>query len=58
MNLQAWDAKNDRVSIEAARDKYGVVVDPETFEVDKQATQTLRESLLSQSTKGRSHRST
>ena len=40
----AWDVKNDRVSILAARDKYGVVVDPETYEIDEQATQTLRES--------------
>ena len=40
----AWDVKNDRVSMEAARDKYGVVVDPETYQVDEQATRTLRES--------------
>ena len=40
----AWDVKNDRVFILAARDKYGAVVDPETYEIDEQATQTLRES--------------
>jgi len=41
----AWDVKNDRVSGEAARDIYGVVVDPVNFHVDPQATQSLREQL-------------
>lgn len=41
----AWDVKNDRVSVEAARDIYGVVVDPVNFHVDPQATQSLREQL-------------
>jgi N-methylhydantoinase B len=40
----ADDVRNDRVSVEAARDQYGVVVDPETFEVDREATQQLRKS--------------
>ena len=38
----AWDVKNDKVSIEAARKQYGVVLDPRTLEVDEAATQTLR----------------
>ena len=38
----AWDVKNDKVSIEAARDQYGVVVDPQTFAVDEAATVALR----------------
>ena len=41
----AWDVKNDRVSVEAARDIYGVVVDPVNFLVEPQATQSLREQL-------------
>lgn len=31
----ALDAKNDKISIEAAREKYGVVVNPKTFAVEK-----------------------
>jgi len=38
----AWDVKNDKVSIAAARDQYGVVVDPQTFAVDQAATAALR----------------
>lgn len=37
-----WDVKNDKVSIEAARDKYGVVLDPKTLAVDQAATVALR----------------
>jgi len=38
----AWDVKNDKVSLEAAREKYGVVLDPQTFAVDETATRALR----------------
>lgn len=38
----AWDVKNDKVSIEAAREHYGVVLDPRTLEVDEARTAVLR----------------
>jgi N-methylhydantoinase B len=38
----ARDVRNEKVSVEAAREQYGVVVDPVTFEVDEQATEALR----------------
>ena len=36
------DVKNELVSIKAARDIYKVVLDPDTLEVDYNATQSLR----------------
>ncbi len=36
------DVLDDYVSIEAARDRYGVAIDPETLTVDGPATETLR----------------
>ena len=36
------DVRNGLVSVQAARDLYGVVIDPETFEVDSAATSELR----------------
>jgi N-methylhydantoinase B len=39
------DALNEYISIQAARDVYGVVIDPKTFEVDDEATKALREKL-------------
>ncbi len=36
------DLKNELISLKAARDVYKVVVDPETFEIDCEATQALR----------------
>ena len=33
---------NEYVSIQAAKDTYGVVIDPETFDVDYEATKALR----------------
>lgn len=39
------DALNEYISIQAARDIYGVVIDPETFEVDEKATAALRKKL-------------
>jgi len=38
----AYDTKNGVVSIEKAKGDYGVVIDPETFEVDETATNELR----------------
>jgi len=40
----AWDVKNDKVSLQAAREKYGVVLDPRTLAVDEAATVALRAS--------------
>jgi N-methylhydantoinase B len=39
------DALNEYISIKAARDIYGVVIKPETFEVDYEATTALRKKL-------------
>lgn len=39
----ARDVRNDKVSLRSAREDYGVVVDPTTFEVDAEATRRLRE---------------
>jgi len=38
------DVVNELVSVESARDDYGVVIDPVTFEIDLQATRAARES--------------
>ncbi len=43
-----WDVLNEYVSIETGRRVYGVVMDPETFEVDYQATMELRKKLKSE----------
>ena len=39
------DALNEYISIQAARDLYGVVIDPKKFEVDDKATKALRAKL-------------
>lgn len=44
----AWDVKNDKVSIEAARERYGVVLDETTLEVDEEATGALRKQMRDQ----------
>ena len=36
------DVKNELVSLKAARDIYKVVLDPDTLEIDHDATQSLR----------------
>lgn len=41
----AADAKQGYISLAAVKELYGVVLDPETFEVDPQATERLRASL-------------
>jgi N-methylhydantoinase B len=47
-----WDALNEYISIERARDVYGVVIDPVTFEVDYKATTKLRKKLKAQKERG------
>ena len=37
------DVRNQLVSVESARDEYGVVVDPKTLAIDEEATLNLRE---------------
>jgi len=44
--IVARDARNEKISLSAARDRYGVVVDPDTFEVDAAATKILRQDML------------
>lgn len=41
-----WDIINGYVSVERAQQEYGVVIDPDTFEVDDKATEALRSDLL------------
>ena len=43
----AWDVRNDRVSLESAREKYGVLLDPVNFEVDEPTTRAQRQRLRS-----------
>jgi N-methylhydantoinase B len=43
-----WDTLNEYISIERARDVYGVVLDPKSFEVDDKATTELRKKLKAQ----------
>jgi N-methylhydantoinase B len=38
----AWDVLNEYISVEKAKNVYGVVINPETLEVDKEATEQLR----------------
>ena len=42
------DVINGYVSVERAREDYGVVIDPKLFEVDDRATQKLRDNLRTQ----------
>jgi N-methylhydantoinase B len=39
------DVRDELVSVQRARDVYGVLVDPTTFEVDQQATERLRKEM-------------
>jgi N-methylhydantoinase B len=39
------DARNEYISIKTARDSYGVVIDPDTYEVDMKATGELRKKM-------------
>jgi N-methylhydantoinase B len=49
-----WDALNEYISIQAARDVYGVVITPGTFEVDEEATKALRAKLKAEKARGAS----
>lgn len=40
------DARNDKVSLEQAREVYGVVIDPLTLSMDEEATATTRQRML------------
>ena len=42
---------NQYVSVEAARDLYGVVVDPDTLALDEKATTALRKKLKKEAAK-------
>ena len=42
-NAVRVDVRNELVSVEMARDVYKVVTDPETFEIDQAATESLRQ---------------
>jgi N-methylhydantoinase B/oxoprolinase/acetone carboxylase alpha subunit len=42
------DVRNELVSLEAARDVYGVVLDPATLEIDPSETDALRSRLRAQ----------
>jgi N-methylhydantoinase B len=52
IELVRWDALNEYISVEKARDVYGVVLDPKSFEVDQEATAELRKTLKAQKTGG------
>jgi N-methylhydantoinase B len=39
------DVLNEYVSVESARNNYGVVISPETLKVDREETKKLRESI-------------
>lgn len=41
------DVRDELVSVQSARNDYGVVVDPVTFEIDAAATESLRQELMS-----------
>jgi N-methylhydantoinase B len=42
-NLLLQDVRDGKVTLESARDDYEVVIDPETLQVDEEATKKLRE---------------
>jgi N-methylhydantoinase B len=45
------DVRNELVSIESAKNDYGVIIDPETFEIDMPKTEKLRKKMLKQGSK-------
>ena len=47
--------ENEKVSIEKAEQSYGVVIDPETREVDEPATQRKRAELHAMRNQGENH---
>jgi N-methylhydantoinase B len=42
------DVVNEKMSIEAAREEYGIVVDPEARTINEEATRECRENLREQ----------
>lgn len=46
-----WDALNEFISIDTARNIYGVVLNPKTFEIDYMATEELRKRLKAEKIK-------
>ncbi len=50
--LVARDVRNDKVSLASARDDYGVVLEPDTFAVDHDATADARRDLVAARTAG------
>ncbi len=38
-----WDVKNDYISVEDAKNIYGVIINPSTLEIDLEKTKELRE---------------
>jgi N-methylhydantoinase B len=47
VDLVQKEARNGIISVESAKEDYGVVIDPTTFVVDVKATKALREGKLS-----------
>jgi hypothetical protein len=43
--LVQWDVKNEYITIETARNVYGVVLDPKTLEINMEETKRLREEM-------------
>ena len=50
------DVLDEYISLDTARDVYGVVIDPKTLKVDEAATQLLRTTLLQRNGNGTVHR--
>ena len=50
------DVLDEYISLDTARETYGVVIDPKTLKVDEAATQSLRATLLQRNGNGTVHR--
>ncbi len=46
-NLVLEDVRDELVSLDSARNDYGVVIEPETMKVDEEATKALRAEMSS-----------
>jgi N-methylhydantoinase B len=44
--LVRWDVKNEYITLDTAREVYGVVLDPKTLEIDWDATKRLRKKKI------------
>jgi N-methylhydantoinase B len=51
-----WDVINGYVSLERAQQDYGVILFPDTFEIDMKATKQLRDSLQGKESENYSER--